>query len=367
MTRSPRVALFVADRTTGSSRLRALQFAPMLVRDGITVRICATRPSCYLPCPALLRNRSLLLRIYQAVGLFLVIAQRLWQIGTVLPQVDAVLVQKRLLFRSRIGALEHLLLYVARRYGMRVVFDVDDAIHLGSSAGLRPQLHRTVMAIASKTDLVLAGSDALARDFRPYAPSVQVAPTCVLLANRPARQYLHELRPVRLLWTGSPQNAAHLELIGSALSELARTVPMRLEIVTRLEDLPTIFLDGVNVRLTAFSPEAEALALTRSDIGLAPLALSPWTTAKCGGRILAYFTAALPVIASPVGVQAKMVRHRQTGLQATTPSEWVDGIRLLAADHILRAELGAAGRRRVEEEFDASVLYPRWRDWLLGR
>lgn len=367
MTRPPRLALFVADLVTGSSRLRALQYVPMLRRDGVQVRICTTRPSTYLPRPDLLPAGSIAHRIYQVVGFLLVVAQRLWQILTVVPRVDAVLVQKRLLFRSRSGALEFLLLWVARRHGVRVVFDVDDAIHLGTSAGRRSGLRRAVMSVASRADVVVAGSDALARDFAPHARSVRVVPTCSAPLGRtshPARA--DASRALRLVWTGSPGNAVHLLLVREALTELARTVDVRLEIVTRLEDMPDIYVPGLETVLTPYSPRAEAVALHRADVGLAPLASTPWTRAKCGGRILAYFSAGLPVVASPVGAQATMVQDHVTGLQASTWGDWTEALRSLDADPHLRQRLGEAGLRRLGREFDPVRAYPRWRELVIG-
>jgi glycosyltransferase involved in cell wall biosynthesis len=365
LTPRPRVALFVADTVTASAHLRALQFIPLLVRDGVAVHVCATRPSTYLPRPTWLRHGSLPLRAYQAVGLMLVVAQRLWQIAVVVPHVDAVLLQKRLLFRPRTGALERLLLAVARRHGVRVILDVDDAVHLGSSTGPHQRMYRVMMAVAARVDLVQVGSAALAADFAPHARQVHLAPTCLVLAAPPARTR----RPdgtVRLVWTGSPVNAGHLHLAVEAVRELGRAMPVRLEIVSRLVDLPLLDLDGIDVLFTSFSPDREVAALLDSDIGLAPLTSTPWTAAKCGGRLLAYFAASLPVVASPVGAQATMVRDGETGLWASSPQEWSAALHRLAPDPDLRRTLGSAGRRHLETDLDAASRYPGWRNQLLG-
>ena len=366
MIRDPRMAIFVADRVTGSSRLRALQYVPMLEADGVRVRVYATRPSTYLTRPAHLRAGSLAHRAYQVVGIALVVVQRLWQIAVVVPRSDVVLIQKRLLFRSRTGVLELLLLRVARLHGVRVVFDVDDAIHLGTSNGRRRGLRRTVMAIATRSDLVVAGSSRLAEDFLSYTETVRIVPTCLApLPADPAPPTVDDT--VRLLWTGSPGNAVHLQPVLDVLTDLARTTPLGLEIVTRLADLPNMPIEGLAVRLTEYSPKAETAALRRSDIGLAPLEPSPWTEAKCGGRILAYFSAGLPVVASPVGAQATMVRHRHTGLHATTRAEWAAALRLLMADPDLRHRLGEAGHLHLRRALQPEAWYPQWRDWVMGR
>jgi len=121
-----------------------------------------------------------------------------------------------------------------------------------------------------------------------------------------------------------------------------------------------------NVRLTEWSEVSEAEALDRSDAALAPLADEPFARAKCGGKVLSYFAAAIPVVASPVGAQAFMVRHGITGLVATSGEEWLSCLTALWTSQPLRRRLGDAGRRFVEENLAAEQHYPQWRAWVLG-
>jgi len=69
--------------------------------------------------------------------------------------------------------------------------------------------------------------------------------------------------------------------------------------------------------------------------------------------------AGLPVVTSPVGINAAYVRPEETGLHATTAEEWTAAVERLAADAPLREQMGQAGRERVEKEFDFSVLAPK--------
>lgn len=360
------LALFVADRVSASSRLRALQYADMLTRDGVAVRICATRPSKYLPRPSWLPAGHPALVVYQVFGMVLVVMQRVWQICSVVPRVDVVLLQKDLIFRSRLRALESLLFLVARVCNVRLVFDVDDAIYLGTSIATLPYMYPKIAAIARSSDVVLAGSETIARELRPHAQELRLAPTCVKLRQRPKRTYEIEAGTVHMVWTGTASNARHLDSITEPLRSLNKLIPLQLEIVTRLADLPTGFPQGLNLRLTEWSEHEEAAALRRADIALAPLGDSRWAKSKCGGRILAYFAAALPVVASPVGAQGDMVRHRTTGLHATTADDWRTALEILVANVDLRARLGRAGRDFVETTLDADKNYPQWREWVLG-
>jgi glycosyltransferase involved in cell wall biosynthesis len=97
--------------------------------------------------------------------------------------------------------------------------------------------------------------------------------------------------------------------------------------------------------------------LAECDIGIAPLPDTPYTRGKCGFKVLQYMAAGLPVITSPVGVNADYVRP-ETGLHATTAEEWVAAVKRLAADPALRERMGRAARTRIMREFDFAVLTP---------
>lgn len=364
--RVPAVAMFVADRVSASSRLRALQYADLLVRDGIVVRVCATRPSKYLPRPQWLPGRGALRLLYLVLGVMAITAQRIWQICTVVPRATVVLLQKDFLFRSRIDILERLLIAVARLCQVRVVFDIDDPIYLGTSVNALPHMRSKIEATARGATAVLAGSDPIARQLRPFSNELWLAPTCIMLRERPVRTYEIMETAVRLVWTGTASNARHLALIHDSLRQLRSVVPFHIEIVTRLADLPADLLRGFDLRLTEWSEHSESIALGRADIALAPLDDNAWTRAKCGGRILAYFSAAVPVIASSVGAQGVMVRHDLTGLVATTSEDWTTSLIALSRSQQLRVRLGQAGRAFVENNLSAQHCYPEWRERIMG-
>jgi glycosyltransferase involved in cell wall biosynthesis len=123
---------------------------------------------------------------------------------------------------------------------------------------------------------------------------------------------------------------------------------------------------GLTVENVAWSRESEARLLSDSDVGLAPLPDTPFTRGKCGFKILQYMAAALPVVASPVGVNADYVRDGASGFHARDVAEWVGAVRKLAADASLRERLGGTGRQRVESEFDTAVLGPKVAELIDG-
>jgi glycosyltransferase involved in cell wall biosynthesis len=115
-----------------------------------------------------------------------------------------------------------------------------------------------------------------------------------------------------------------------------------------------------------WSSAGEAAALAGADIGVAWVPDDPWSRGKCGLKVLQYMAAGLPVVTNPVGVHPEMVLHGQTGFLASGEADWVEAIRTLAADRALRREMGAAGRKLVEERYGVEVGARLWLNLIDG-
>jgi hypothetical protein len=362
-----RAVFFVADMTSASSRLRVGQYTDLLRRDVERVTLLRTYPSKYVPRPAWMPRIRCFLLFYGAMSVAAVAVQRLVQISIFVPRAQVVVLQKDLLFRSRLFVLERLLFVLARRRHIRVVFDIDDAIYLGSSLKEIPRMRSKIERIAGSSAMILAGSTAIIEELRPYNRNIAFAPTCIMLGECPERTYGQQSGAVtRLVWTGTASNAVHLTALSSVLRQLGAARPLLLEVVTRTADLPAGFLSGVDVQLTDWSEANERIALARADIALAPLTATHWTRAKCGGRLLAYFAAGLPTVASPVGAQSLMVDHGRTGLLATTHEQWLECIAAFRDSSALRQQMGVAARSYVEANRSAQTYYSRWRSLIFG-
>ena len=85
-------------------------------------------------------------------------------------------------------------------------------------------------------------------------------------------------------------------------------------------------LQHLPVRSCPWSESSEAAAIATADIGIAWVPDDLWSRGKCGLKILQYMAAGLPVVANPVGVQAEMVQHGETGFLAETSDQWHEAI-----------------------------------------
>lgn len=247
------------------------------------------------------------------------------------------------------------------------VMDIDDAWFERYArhrlAPVRALLGTKFATLARNARIVLAGNPYLA-DWAAGAGArdVRIQPTVVDLARYPVAHYPTSALAERgggdaatatatVGWMGSPSTASYLAAIGGALARLGSSVRLRVVGAAGLE-LP------VPATCVPWCEDNEAEELARFDIGVMPLPDEPWERGKCGYKLIQYMAAGRPVVASPVGVNVTLVRHGVNGFLAEDEESWMEALGRLAADPDLRARMGAAGRRMVEERYNLAVATP---------
>ena len=245
--------------------------------------------------------------------------------------------------------------------GLRIpyVVDYDDAIHhrygLHRNPIVRALLGKKIDVVMRKAAVVIVGNDYLAqRAAAVGAKRIEYVPTVVDI-DRYAAVLPRKATPLTVGWVGSPGTAGYLSLIKPVLAEVIEGGRARLVLVGA-RDLP---LDGVAADVRPWSEATEAADIREFDVGIMPLPDEPWERGKCGYKLIQYMACALPVIASPVGVNRQIVVDGVNGFLAGTDDEWRTAFRKLAADPDLRMRLGRAGRAQVEAQFSTRVTAPR--------
>jgi glycosyltransferase involved in cell wall biosynthesis len=200
---------------------------------------------------------------------------------------------------------------------------------------------------------VTVGNEALAAYARRHASAVTVIPSTIDTDEYRIAERAANVRPV-VGWTGSTTTVRYLEALAPALRDLRGRLDFVLQVVGSEARLP-----GVEVGNVPWRAETEAEDLRPLDVGLMPLEDDDWSRGKCGLKALQYMALGIPPVVSPVGVNATIVRDGENGFHARNDAEWVDRIERLLRDPELRARLGAAARRTVEESYSARVQAPR--------
>jgi glycosyltransferase involved in cell wall biosynthesis len=270
--------------------------------------------------------------------------------------VEAVILQRKL---PPIWLLRRL-----RASARRLIFDVDDAVFSRDSYAANglvcPRRSRRFAAVVRSADAVVVGNAWLAdRAAAAGAAKPPIAiPTCVDPALYPLARHVAGSAGVRLVWVGSSSTLQGLERVRPMLEAVGRSVPgVRLKLVC---DRFLAFTD-LPVDPCPWSEATEAVAIAGADIGISWLPDDDWSRGKCGLKVLQYMAAGLPVVANPVGVQAHLIRHGESGFLAATTAEWVEAVERLAGDPELRKRMGAAGRRRVDRDYSVATGGHLWR------
>jgi glycosyltransferase involved in cell wall biosynthesis len=283
---------------------------------------------------------------------------RLWS-GRGLAQADVVILQRRLLPRWE--------LLLLRRAAKRLIFDLDDAVFLRDSyspkGGTSARRHLRFRATVRAADSVVAGNRWLCEQVRAAgaARTVVRIPTCVDPGRYPLARHHRAGESVQLIWVGSASTLQGLRAVVPLLEALGQRVTgLSLKLVCDR----FLTLHHLPVTACPWTEQTEAAEIAAADVGISWLPTDEWSRGKCGLKVLQYMAAGLPVVANPVGVQAELVRHGESGFLATTEAEWVAAVGRLARDPDLRRRMGAAGRKRVEADFSVRAGARRWLELL---
>lgn len=241
-----------------------------------------------------------------------------------------------------------------------LIADYDDAVFhrydQHPSALVRGVLGQKIDKVMRRADLVTAGNRYLAdRAIAAGSRRVEWLPTVVDLDRYPAQRRISPAGSVTIGWIGSPATAGYLRLLTPALEALGRRHAIRCVAIGARRDQ----LDGTPFEALEWNESSEVEMLGLLDIGVMPLPDEPWERGKSGYKLIQYMACALPVVASPVGVNSELVIPRVNGALATTAEDWINALEPLVCQAGLRQAMGAAGRRKVEKTYCLQVQAPR--------
>lgn len=333
-----------------SSRLRHYQFLPALAEAGLTVTVAPLLPDSYLE--ALYAGQTRPPRSIAAAY-----AARIRQMATA-RNFDLLWIEKELLPWFPYGA-ERWILESAPPY----VVDFDDAWFHHYDRSRWPLVRRILGGkldrVMQHAALVAVGNDYLAKRAESAgARSIAILPTVVDLARYPACSPIDLSQAAGLPtvgWIGSPITDHYLNLVEEPLRRMVTRDEARISLV----GATSAALSGLPAERHEWREETETSHIALFDIGIMPLADTPWERGKCGYKLIQYMACGKPVVASPVGVNRDIVEHGVNGFLAETPEEWTGALRRLATDPDLRRRLGAAGRAKVERHYSLEGTAPR--------
>jgi len=334
-------------RMGASSRLRTLQFLPYLNTAGITVEVAPFFDDAYLSNLYAGQRSGRRTAGYYASRVRKLLSKH---------KPDAIWLEKES-FPWIPFSVERAIL----PRGVPIVSDYDDAVfHRYDQHGnplVRKLLGTKIGMVMAASQLVMVGNAYLAEHaVSAGAPRVEIIPTVVDIdAYSTAPKPASDGHP-RIGWIGTPSTWRNYGTpMVPFLRDLAVQHSARVRVVGAGLEAP----EDPYFECLPWSEELESDLIQGMNIGLMPLDDSPWSRGKCGYKLIQYMACGLPVVASPVGVNAEIVQHGVNGFLATSDAEWHEALNILLSNRDLRERMGAAGRRLVEERYSLQVYGPR--------
>lgn len=247
------------------------------------------------------------------------------------------------------------------------VYDIDDALHRDVRGPLFEAFFskgQKAERAAAAADVILVGNELLAEWASDQSADVRIIPTCVEPSDYVTKSDYGVADPPRLLWLGTRSGERYLRLLEPSLRRLHNELGARLTILGS----PTPQLGSMESLITRVGWDLETAHETISDydVGVMPLDDSLYERGKCAYKLLEYGAARLPAVASPVGVNASILRQASTEAPRSG-DEWFEVLQwLLTSSKSERETYAKRLHGVVLDSFSFDQWTPAWRSAVIG-
>lgn len=314
------------DRKWASSRYRLYNYVPRLERSGINCKVIVP------PQRKLLYRLMYLLRVVYHAG-----------------KVDVVFIQKKV--------FKKVFMCLLSMVNSNIIFDLDDAL-FAKPTSIPPdkfdkkKVRESLNYVLLKSRKVIVGNKFIRDYVVQINPDVTIVPTPVYTYPDTSPMEQRGDKPndkVVIGWIGNKENLICLK----EMENIFRQLSLRLKdqfVIKVICDEP-LYLRSFNIINSKWSLEDEFKELMGIDIGIMPLKDDDWSEGKCAFKLLQFMSIGIPVVASPIGMNAEVIRHGISGYLAETEEEWIMRISSLVNDYNLRKDLGTAGKNLVDSKY----------------
>lgn len=340
-------------RLGASSRLRTMQYLPELLSHGFKIEIAPFFDDAYLN-NLYSGQRNKISVIKNLVDRLKIIKKK--------PHPDMIWIEKEVLPWIP-WFIENSLL----PKNVPIISDYDDAVFhrydMHKNKIIKSILGNKIKKVMRSSSLVMVGNPYL-QDYaiNSGAKRVFIIPTVVdLKAYDICKKPLYQSKP-RVGWIGTPQTWQEL---ANPIHKVLDPVLKKHDSLFRAVGAKMNQSESGTLEIIPWKEESEVELIKTMDIGVMPLPDNPWTRGKCGYKLIQYMACGIPVVASSVGVNRNIIEDGINGFLVKNENEWRDAINLLLNDSNLRNSMGAAGRKKVQEEYSLQTWSPRLIDMIL--
>ncbi|MFN8247432.1 MAG: glycosyltransferase family 4 protein [Ferruginibacter sp.] len=240
------------------------------------------------------------------------------------------------------------------------VYDIDDAIFMKAQSVMNRSMdfirgRSKPFFLMKKAKHVIACTPFLTEVAVTYNEAVtDISSTINTETYLPVNSYSNDHKLV-LGWSGSHSTSQFLYLLKDALLELNARHPFKLLVMGDA----SFSIEGLDVEAIPWSVEKEVPTLQRFDIGLYPLPMdNQWVLGKSGLKALQYMAIGLPVVATAIGANYRIIENGRSGFLVKTKEEWIAALLTLMNDPQLRKNIGIAARENVEASYSIHANAP---------
>ncbi|MEQ9809772.1 glycosyltransferase [Streptococcus jiangjianxini] len=241
--------------------------------------------------------------------------KRLFQLYFLIPNSDILLIQKGVIPKLKPVFLTHL-----KRKGIRIVFDVDDAIYLFDNDNSD--------RIASVSDIVICGNQTLQTHYSKFNTNCVIIPTTDNI-NLYEPYWSNTFDKKVIGWIGSKTTVNNIDQIVSVINQLVDKYPgVSFDIISNSAlDFPKKIK---NTRLVQWSSQNYLKDLSKITVGIMPLEDTPINQGKCGFKLIQYLNMKKPVVGSNIGVNGEIIG--KNGFAVDSERDWFIALEKLLFD-----------------------------------
>src|SRR5947209_1489147 len=185
--------------------------------------------------------------------------------------------------------------------GLPLIYHLDDPLYVPYRSQANGYLSYLkffgkVGRLCRMASVVIVNSEAHRGYAQRFNPNVRLVPSVVDGELYSYRERPRASEPVRVGWTGSPTTAHNLAVITGPLREVSRRPDACIELIGVNGDAPL----SIPYESVPWQASTEVADLRRFDVGLLPLADTPWNRRKFFLKLVQYMTLGIPAVASPL-------------------------------------------------------------------
>ncbi len=245
---------------------------------------------------------------------------------------------------------------IATIFRKKIIYDFDDAIWINQASQANPfisslKFGSKVSFICKKAHIVSVGNEYLASFAEKYCKDVRIIPTLV-----DTEKYHNQLKDqstgsVTIGWTGTYTNFHNLHLVMPLIKKLQNKYHIKVKIIADKDPQ----LKDIIYEYKKWEYATEIQDLLDINIGIMPLIDSDFERGKCAFKAIQYMSLGIPAVISPVGANAKLIKHGENGYLVSDESEWLTKLDTLINDSNVRTEMGKKAQKTIIEKYSVKA------------